>query len=577
MVEQSIRGDPNLDDRRFSIEEKLNYTLCPIVKNSDVSDYLKQSDERLTLFNSEPMERIETQTSRIDKSNDLLQSCTESVAFSIRNENERSEMPISDKDFNTTARHCRLHGEDESGISLPNEGNSHYTEWIDARDRSIECLRDERNRLSVELASDNSEKQLENENSTAITHDGIPTEITRESEQTKNDSDVCNGTKEVLEINREEEQKVNKFPLELDTSKDDETSQLKIASISENESDYLILEIDEKDTITEQWETEDEIISDEIFDFNSQNKMSPAVNTNKRENVRDRNIVGNTVDSTLIAEVWNKGHDKICKKWNKRNWRSEDPTEKLDTDDPEWERVKTLTTEEERYRAVKNRWHSHSVPNPHKDLTSQSFRLRRSKKEGSTAHHNINRKRSATGDPVGIIRNKRQKTESVPCTKILDRKIKDEKRSYRKKIDMEESIYFKELHKIKYDGQKNRNDLLEAYKKKFLQNVHLRSIYAGRAKEWKEYIEMVISDREKKQKEAARKRYVDEKDKLYDDHRQKVDKLYKAREEIFKFNQFYCGFNQLNPTVVEKKRAEEIKKTEEMYKAFAKMYSPARF
>ncbi|XP_023223907.1 uncharacterized protein LOC111625105 [Centruroides sculpturatus] len=252
------------------------------------------------------------------------------------------------------------------------------------RIQTIKCLRDKGNTLSVELGSDNSEKQWENENSTAITYDGIPSEVTRASdvvwEQTKNDSDVSNGTKEVLEIKSEVEQKVNKFQLELDTRKYDGTSQLKIAGISEDESDCLIFEIDEEDTITEQWETEDEIIFDEVFNFNSQNKMPPAVNTNKRETVRDRNIVGNTVENTL--------KESVAEEWNKRNWRSEDPKEKLDTDDPEWERIKTLTTDEERYRAVKDCWNSHNVSNHHKNLTSQSFRLRRLKKKGSTVHHN---------------------------------------------------------------------------------------------------------------------------------------------------------------------------------------------
>ncbi|XP_023218631.1 uncharacterized protein LOC111620862 isoform X3 [Centruroides sculpturatus] len=690
MVEQSIYRNPYIDEKQFSmnIEENINYSLCSVVKNSDIANYLKQSDVKLNLLNSKLVETIETETSSIDKSNDFLKSSTGSVIFSIQDQNECSEMPISDKDqtifipentdihlnsprkkikicendqndrnSSTPVRHsvkyCCVRDEYENGISLLIEGDSHCTsspKSLHAGDDSIKCLYDkvQENRLIVELNNHNSGKQSEKENSIMVTNDGISIEKTCVSdvlpnkniilyEKTKNDSDerhinknpnqtetvidnnlnislnneierenkevkidsthyVSNEIKEVLEIKSDDEQKVNKFQLELDTNKDDGPSQLKIANISEDESDCLILEINEMDTITEQSETEDEKKSKislsapkstslkEKDQLNSQNKMFPAGSSDKHEIIQEKNIAENSVESILkesVSEKWNKEHDKTSnRKFNKRNWRREDPTEKIDIDDPEWERVKTLTTDEERYSAVKNCWNSDSVPNPHKDLTSHSFRLRRMKKEGYIAQQSINRKRTATGDPVGIIGNKRQKTESIPCTDILDRKIEDEKKLYREKLDFEESIYFKTLHKITFDSQKNRNNILEEYMQKLMQNVQSpssnRLLYAESVKQWRECNEMFIYKKEREDKETARKRYTDTKEKLSNDHQQKIDKLYKAREEILKFNQFYC-VNQLNPTIIEKRRAEEIKITEEMYNAFTKMYSPARF
>ncbi|XP_067143028.1 GRIP and coiled-coil domain-containing protein-like [Centruroides vittatus] len=695
MVEQSqsIYRNSNVDEKQFSmnIEENINYSLCSVVKNSDVANYLKQSDEKLNLLNSKPVETIETQTSSIDKSNDLLKPSTGSVIFSTQEQNECSEMRINDKDqtifipentdihlnsprkkikicendyddknSSTPMRHsmkyCCLREEYENGISLLIEGDSHCTsspKSLHAGDDSIRCLydKDRENRLIVELSNHNSEKQSEKENSTMVTNDEISIEKTCVSdvlpnkkiilyEKTKNDSDerhinknpnqtetvidnnlnislnneieqenkasvevkidsthyVSNEKNEVLEIKSDEEQKVNKFQLELDTNKDDGPSQLKIANISEDESDCLILEINEMDTITEQSETEDEKKSKislsaqksaslkEKEQLNSQNKILPAGSSDKHEIIQDGNIAENSVESVLkesVSEERNKERDKTNnRKLNKRNWKREDPTEEKDIIDPEWERVKILTTDEERYSAVKNCWNSDSVPNPHKDLTSHSFRLRRMKKEGSIAQHSINRKRTATGDPVGIIGNKRQKTESIPCTDILDRKIEEEKKLYREKLDFEESNYFKALHKITFDSQKNRNNVLELYMQKVMENVQSSSInhllYAEDLKKWREYNEMFIFRKEKEDKEVARKRHTDTKEKLFDDHQKKINKLNKAREEILKFNQFYC-VDQLNPTVIEKSRAEEIKITEEMYNAFTKMYSPARF
>ncbi|XP_023238063.1 uncharacterized protein LOC111636908 [Centruroides sculpturatus] len=97
MMEQSIYRNPNFDEEQSSmnIEENVNYSLCSVVKNSDIASYLKQSDEKLNLLNSKPVETIETQTSSIDKSNDLLKPFTGSVIFSIQDQNEGSEVLIN--------------------------------------------------------------------------------------------------------------------------------------------------------------------------------------------------------------------------------------------------------------------------------------------------------------------------------------------------------------------------------------------------------------------------------------------------------------------------------------------------
>ncbi|KAH8021906.1 hypothetical protein HPB51_018755 [Rhipicephalus microplus] len=56
---------------------------------------------------------------------------------------------------------------------------------------------------------------------------------------------------------------------------------------------------------------------------------------------------------------------------------TEDPAENRDNEDPEWEPMRRLTCDEERYWAVSRVWHSRTAPEPQEDLTIFHYRRRR--------------------------------------------------------------------------------------------------------------------------------------------------------------------------------------------------------
>jgi hypothetical protein len=55
---------------------------------------------------------------------------------------------------------------------------------------------------------------------------------------------------------------------------------------------------------------------------------------------------------------------------------SNNPQENLDKNNPEWELLRKLETDEERYRAVRQRWRNLTIPNPNQDLTCRNWRSR---------------------------------------------------------------------------------------------------------------------------------------------------------------------------------------------------------
>ena len=55
---------------------------------------------------------------------------------------------------------------------------------------------------------------------------------------------------------------------------------------------------------------------------------------------------------------------------------SKNPQENFDNNNPEWELLRKLETDEERYRAVRQRWRNLTIPDPNQDLTCRNWRIR---------------------------------------------------------------------------------------------------------------------------------------------------------------------------------------------------------
>ncbi|XP_046980100.1 uncharacterized protein LOC124545264 isoform X2 [Schistocerca americana] len=111
---------------------------------------------------------------------------------------------------------------------------------------------------------------------------------------------------------------------------------------------------------------------------------------------------------------------------------SSDPEENADNNNPEWELLKKLETDEERYKAVRLRWRNLVIPNPNKNLTYRSrgyWITDKNQKQISEVKPNPvvtgkSRKRTHSADPTEHhVPVKRQRTFS--CTEVFDRKMLD--------------------------------------------------------------------------------------------------------------------------------------------------------
>ncbi|XP_023213121.1 uncharacterized protein LOC111615912 [Centruroides sculpturatus] len=284
---------------------------------------------------------------------------------------------------------------------------------------------------------------------------------------------------------------------------------------------------------------------------------------------------GNTLEKRNDTNI----EERHVKEAKKAKYVIDDPLEISDIKDPKWEMMKSLNTDDERYRAVKACWGSKSLPNPNRDLTLHNYRLRKMKKEGYKESANDARKgkRTATSEPVDIIDSKRRKVETAFCTVVLDREIDKEHQLYKKRHDQEKQKYFSDVQKIKHEICKRKQLLEQEYLQKIEKTKSSSSIYnplSKRVREWKTSKEVMLRNKESREIGIAKRRFADANKKLEDNYNVTLNKLNKAREEVLKFNQFYCGSSKLNP-VLEGKRLEDVRMIEETFNAFDKVYGHA--
>jgi hypothetical protein len=86
----------------------------------------------------------------------------------------------------------------------------------------------------------------------------------------------------------------------------------------------------------------------------------------------------NSLASNLPSESMNQTSLEQKQNVTSRNsddYISNNPQENFDNNNPEWELLRKLETDEERYRAVRQRWRNLIIPDPNQDLTCHNWRI----------------------------------------------------------------------------------------------------------------------------------------------------------------------------------------------------------
>ncbi|XP_077486982.1 uncharacterized protein LOC144098313 [Amblyomma americanum] len=236
---------------------------------------------------------------------------------------------------------------------------------------------------------------------------------------------------------------------------------------------------------------------------------------------------------------------------------SENPEENMDNENPEWEAVRRLTTEEERYQAVKKVWHNSSVPDPHQELTTFHYRRHLLGLKHSNTPARKCGKRKASHDSSSAKPAKRQRFD----TDIIDLKLKELERKKEKDVTRAHDMFRYGMDMLHRDFRIN-----EAQSSRYRGRPHHRR---ARTAPWDfRYYQM--------QERRIHEEFMASAQSINSAYSVRANKLLNARDEVRRFDAFYAGLQDSDPRLLSEQQIKENLKLEELLGRFNVAYGAAK-
>ncbi|XP_049767443.1 uncharacterized protein LOC126100833 [Schistocerca cancellata] len=238
---------------------------------------------------------------------------------------------------------------------------------------------------------------------------------------------------------------------------------------------------------------------------------------------------------------------------------SSDPEENADNNNPEWELLKKLETDEERYKAVRLRWRNLVIPNPNKNLTYRSrgyWITDKSQKQISEVKPNPvvtgkSRKRTHSADPTEHhVPVKRQRTFS--CTEVFDRKMLD----VQKNLSRERNAILQQHERAVQNLVNKTNHQLRCYSPGSFNDERIRALH----------VQNVVELRYKCDNQLAA---------VESESMSQLRALEKAMEEVRVFNSFYQGLEEGcdDALLLTDEQLLEVLEEDHLYECFNEFYN----
>ncbi|KAH6928013.1 hypothetical protein HPB50_010593 [Hyalomma asiaticum] len=272
--------------------------------------------------------------------------------------------------------------------------------------------------------------------------------------------------------------------------------------------------------------------------------------------------VNNTVPSDIKGLEPQLPIAKAPEVKNKAPFMSEDPDENMDNENPEWEAVRSLTTDEERYRAVQVVWHNIRIPDPHKELSTFNYRrhtlsMKHAKNPPSSKPKRRKRKASHNSQHEHTKPVKRQRFD----TDIIDLKLKELKRKREKDVTKAQKTFRDDIRELHMTLMSTSQEMHASHDHGHSSKHHRRAHTTPW--DFRYYLsqEQRICEEFKANEKSIQSNYM-----------AKEHKLLSARNEVRCVDDFYAGLRDKDPRLLSDKQVREHLKREEMLGYFKVVY-----
>ncbi|XP_022244728.1 uncharacterized protein LOC111086389 [Limulus polyphemus] len=253
--------------------------------------------------------------------------------------------------------------------------------------------------------------------------------------------------------------------------------------------------------------------------------------------------------------------------------------ENEDIENPEWDQIRQLKTDEQCYRIVRNLWKNTSVPNSNRNLTFHLFQKRRLQNKFKLARTvRSGKKRVCSNDIVFITPNKRLCTRNKSCTEIFDEKIQ----KYHEQLTEHQQ-------KLQVVMKESQETLKTLFKLKHAEITYAHCFHMAKFRRYnpKKRTRLMQQSYWSMKKDLAElESWQDEqRNNLYYEHKKQIhtistefEKILKslrqAKEEVLNFSKFYVGLgSEKDTTLLTGTQLLEVKETERMYKQYSLFYT----
>lgn len=245
-------------------------------------------------------------------------------------------------------------------------------------------------------------------------------------------------------------------------------------------------------------------------------------------------------------------------------WVSTDDAENADNNDPEWDLLRKLETDEERYRVVREQWRQLEIPDPRRDLTCHNYRRNRSAQSSrGTKTGNLQvrqaRKRTRSADDNEESACKRRRMLS--CTVMFESRINDLNSQINNQFIQLKAEHDQELHQLSIQQQLEHQKFIysSAPAPGYIVQRQMNAILMEQ--------DMQIQELNSKYDGILQKISKDKQDAIY--------VLKQASKEVLAFNKFYnhLGDSYDNHCDITEEELQQFQETEEMYELYDNIYT----
>ncbi|KAK3915851.1 DNA-directed RNA polymerase subunit omega [Frankliniella fusca] len=235
-------------------------------------------------------------------------------------------------------------------------------------------------------------------------------------------------------------------------------------------------------------------------------------------------------------------------------WISTDDAENADNNDPEWDLLKKLQTDEERYRVVREKWRHIEIPDPRRDLTCNNYR--RSRSQFSMTRQSRKRRRSL--DENGNEDQPSKRRRMVSCTAMYESRINDIQGEIHNQFMQLKAAHSKDLQRLSALQQEEHERFFYSDAPSHIVQREMNEIL------YKQNME--IQDLNVKYDAKLQKISKDKQDAIY--------LLRKASQEVLAFNKFYndLGSSSDDHCDITEEELKQFNETEQMFQLYDSIY-----